>query len=352
VRLSAHYRLAENGDWLHAGSGVSSQLKSCVMVPVPFFSILCVLFAPALAHAQPKLPVSGDPVAATVNDEKVYRSEVLRTFFTTLKGKHKSLDGLTRNKLLATVLEEMVDQRLVYQSLKKLGKTADAKTVDAEIRTIGEQLKKRKQSWLEHLKQKGYTKTTFRRQIEWRLSWQGHLDATINDKLLEDYFVRHRSEYGGGQVRASHILLRADDPSNGEAIQKLVDRAAGIRENIQGSKLTFEAAAKKYSDGPSRLRGGDIGYFPRKGVQGETFSKAAFDLKKDQISAPVVTTFGVHLIKVTDIRAGKKKWTDVRAELRRNVARELFEKIADKQRSGAKVKYTDVVPYFDIRSAP
>ncbi len=317
-----------------------------------FVTILCVLLAPVLALGQSKPSASGDPIAATVNDEKVYRSEVLRTFYTTLKGKHESLDGLTRNKLLASVLEEMVDQRLVYQFLKKSGKTADAKTVDAEIRTIGQQIKKRKQTWPEHLKQKGYTKTTFRRQIEWRLGWQGYLDATINDKLLEDYFVRHLSEYGGGQVRASHILLRVDDQASGEALQKLVNRAAEIRKKIKGGEVTFAAAAKKYSDGPSRLRGGDIGYFPRKGVQGESFSRAAFDLQKDEISEPVVTTFGVHLIQVTDIRAGKKKWTDVRAQLQRNVTRELFERIADKERSGAKVKYTDVVPHFDIRSAP
>ena len=310
------------------------------------------LFSPTSATAQEKPAASSDPVAATVNDEKVYRSEVLRTFFTTLKGKHESLDGLTRNKLLASVLEEMVDQRLVYQFLDKAGKTVDAKTVDAEIRTIGEQLKKRKQTWPEHLKQKGYTKTTFRRQIEWRLSWQGYLDATITDKLLEDYFVRQLGEFGGGQVRASHILLRVDDQASGEALQKLVDRASEIRKKITDGELTFEAAAKKYSDGPSRLRGGDIGFFARKGVQGEAFSKAAFDLKKDAISEPVVTGFGVHLIKVTDIRAGKKKWTDVKPQLRREVTRELFEKIADKQRSGAKVKYTNVVPHFDMRRTP
>ncbi|MCG8587163.1 MAG: hypothetical protein MI757_20855, partial [Pirellulales bacterium] len=61
-----------------------------------------------LAQEAPK--TGGDPVAATVNGDKIYRSEVLRTFFTTLKGKHQGLDAATRSKMLASILDEVIDQ--------------------------------------------------------------------------------------------------------------------------------------------------------------------------------------------------------------------------------------------------
>ena len=289
----------------------------------------------------------GDPVAATVNGEQVYRSEVLRTFYTTLRGKHESLDATTRTKMLASVLDEVIDQRLVYAFLKQSGKVASEATVTAELKTIAAQLEKQKQDRAEYLKENGYTPTTFRRQIAWRLSWQAYLDATINDELLKKYFQSHLPEYDGSEVRASHILLRIDDQSSGESVQRVVDKARRIRQEIKQDTSTFAEAAKKYSDGPSRLRGGDIGFFPRYGVQGEAFSRAAFDLGKYDISDPVVTSYGVHLIQATEIRPGKKKWTDIKDRLRRDITRELFEKIAAKQRVGAKIEFTNAVPHFE-----
>ena len=65
-------------------------------------------------------------------------------------------------------------------------------------------------------------------------------------------------------------------------------------------KLDFAEAARKYSDCPSKEKGGDIGTFPYKFVVVEPFAKAAFAMKKGDISGIVVTDFGLHLIKVTD----------------------------------------------------
>jgi parvulin-like peptidyl-prolyl isomerase len=307
-------------------------------------AILLALCMRGVARTEEKPKASGDPVAATVNGEAVYRSEVLRTLYATLKGRHESLDAAARGKLLARVLEEMIDQRLVYQFLKKSGKAADAKSVAAEIAAIGKQLEKRRREWPAHLKENGYTRTTFERQIEWRLSWQAYLEETMTDKLLEEYFASHLPQYDGGEVRASHILLRIENQSSGKELQKLVEKAGKIRREIKGGEITFAEAAKKYSHGPSRLRGGDIGYFPRHGVQGEEFSRAAFALAKKEISDPIVTEFGVHLIQTTDIRPGTRQWTEVRSELARDVTRELFEKIAKKQHVGAKIEYTGVIP--------
>lgn len=90
------------------------------------------------------------------------------------------------------------------------------------------------------------------------------------------------------QVRASHILVSTEE----EAKHVLKELATG---------KTFADMAMKYSSCPSKARGGDLGFFG-KGQMVKEFETAAFSLPVGQVSAPVRTQFGYHLIVVT----GKK----------------------------------------------
>ena len=71
--------------------------------------------------------------------------------------------------------------------------------------------------------------------------------------------------------------------------------------------MTFADAAEKYSAGPSRAKGGDLGFIPRHGIMVEPFARAAFVLAKGEISPPMATVFGIHLITVTDVKPGDEK---------------------------------------------
>lgn len=91
------------------------------------------------------------------------------------------------------------------------------------------------------------------------------------------------------EVRASHVLVQ----TRKEAVQ--------IKKEIERGEITFEDAARLHSLCPSGQRGGDLGYFNRKQMV-QSFSDAAFDLKVGEISDPVGTKFGWHIIKTTDKR--------------------------------------------------
>lgn len=88
------------------------------------------------------------------------------------------------------------------------------------------------------------------------------------------------------EVRASHVLVQ----TRKEALQ--------IKNDIKSGKITFEDAAKQYSLCPSGQNGGDLGFFNRKQMV-QQFADAAFDLKIGEISEPVGTKFGWHIIKTT-----------------------------------------------------
>ena len=90
------------------------------------------------------------------------------------------------------------------------------------------------------------------------------------------------------QVRASHILVK----TRAEAIQ--------IRKAIDDG-ASFEYYAKNYSLCPSGQKGGDLGYFSR-GQMVQPFEDEAFELPVGEVSMPVGTEFGWHLIKVIDKR--------------------------------------------------
>ena len=89
------------------------------------------------------------------------------------------------------------------------------------------------------------------------------------------------------QVRAQHILV----PDENEA--------KAVKNEIESGKITFEDAAEKYSECPSKANGGNLGYFGR-GMMVKEFEQAAFDGTVGKVSNPVQTQFGWHLIKVID----------------------------------------------------
>lgn len=90
------------------------------------------------------------------------------------------------------------------------------------------------------------------------------------------------------EVRASHILVGTEQEAN------------RLREEILNGK-EFADIAAEYSQCPSGAAGGDLGFFGR-GMMVKPFEDAAFSLKEGELSEPVQTQFGWHLIKVTGVK--------------------------------------------------
>ena len=89
------------------------------------------------------------------------------------------------------------------------------------------------------------------------------------------------------EVRASHVLVKTEDEA-----KKLI-------EDINAGKISFEDAARQISLCPSGHEGGDLGFFKR-GVMVKPFEDAAFAMKEiGEVSEPVETQFGWHLIQLT-----------------------------------------------------
>jgi peptidyl-prolyl cis-trans isomerase D len=123
-------------------------------------------------------------------------------------------------------------------------------------------------------------------------------DVKIDNDEMLDYYETNRNEfYTPKTVEASHILIKTAKDADAQTVEKTKKRALEIMEMARKGK-DFADLAKKYSEGPSGLKGGSLGAFKREAMV-KPFS--AFSMKSGEISEPVRTSFGWHIIKVDKI---------------------------------------------------
>lgn len=130
------------------------------------------------------------------------------------------------------------------------------------------------------------------------------------------------------EVRARHILVKTEQ----EAKDIIAQLAKGG---------DFTELAKKSSDGPSSQTGGDLGYFSR-GQMVKPFEDAAFATEKGQVSKPVQTEFGWHVIKVEDKRNRPvPAFEEVKDQLVASLIQTRLKSVVQELRSSAKIEVVD-----------
>lgn len=118
--------------------------------------------------------------------------------------------------------------------------------------------------------------------------------ASLDQAEVEKYYEENKAMFAESEkVRASHILVDSEEA------------ALGIIENIE-SGSAFENQARESSSCPSKERGGDLGEFQRGSMVPE-FEEAAFNMEIGEISGPVKTQFGYHIIKLIDKKPASEK---------------------------------------------
>jgi parvulin-like peptidyl-prolyl isomerase len=285
-------------------------------------------------------------VVATVGDDAIRAGEVARLVALATRG--QEVHPSARPILQAQSLAELVERRLVLAYAVRTKTAASRAQIEALLTELKQKLTTQGRRWEDYLQKESLSETDLRRQIAWNLAWSKYVARYVTEPRLQAYFAAHQAEFDGRELSLSQILLR---PARGDGPDKwpeLVARAENIRRAITAGEISFAEAAAKYSAGPSARQGGRLGFVPRHGVMDESFSRAAFALAEGQISPPVQTPFGVHLIRCDAIRPGTRKWSDVRKPLEEALGRELLEKLAQSEQAFTRVEFTGKAPYFPL----
>ena len=145
--------------------------------------------------------------------------------------------------------------------------------------------------------------------------------VSISDEELQDYFDENQEEYNTPKtVEARHILLKVDQNAGPEDVEKARKKALDIVKMAREGK-DFPELAKKYSEGPTRDRGGYLGTFKREAMV-RPFADKAFSMKAGEISEPVRTRFGWHIIKVEKVNEASVLSSD---EAKKKIQKKLTE---------------------------
>lgn len=195
----------------------------------------------------------------------------------------------SQQQLKPSIVQMLVQDKLIADDMKKNNVKVDDKELDDKflqyIQQFGGQEKFDKM-----LEDYNMSSDKFKETIKKDQIYQKHRDwfekkHPVSDKDAKKYFDEHKETLA--QVKASHILVADENTAN--EVKKKIDNGAD-----------FAELAKEYSkDTANSNKGGDLGYFTKDKMVKE-FADKAFSMKKGEVSEPVKTSYGYHIIKVDD----------------------------------------------------
>jgi parvulin-like peptidyl-prolyl isomerase len=248
-----------------------------------------------------------------------------------------------RKEMRKAALNMLIDDALMRQYLRKYIPAPTQPEVNQELNELVEVLKKQTppKTLEQFLREGKQTMEQLRADMVSKLQWKAYLYKRLPDANVKAYFDQNRIFFDKVMVRASHILVKVKANATPQEKQAAMNRMQAIRQEIMTGKVDFAEAAKKYSDCPSKTKGGDIGLFPYKFAVVEPFARAAFSTKVGDITDVVSTDFGLHIIKVTDrTRPEPANFETIKEGVREVYAQDLdiYQQILAQQRKTSTVE--------------
>ena len=257
----------------------------------------------ALAQDEAPEEVAVDTVVAEINGTEITAGHLIL-----LRAQlPEQLQQLPLDQLYDGLIQQAVSQALLSQSLEDVPQAAEM--------TLENQ----------------------QRAVRANVVMQRIAEEVVTEAALEEAYA---AEYGGREAtpeyNASHILVETRDEA--AALKAELDEGAD-----------FAALAREHSTGPSGVNGGNLGWFGP-GMMVPSFEDAVADLSPDEVSQPVETQFGWHLVKLNDRREqAPPAMEDVRDELAQSIQQEAVQARLEELREAGNVlsrDVTDIDPGF------
>lgn len=203
----------------------------------------------------------------------------------------------------ATLLEQVINKKLLLLDAKK-----NLLEHNAEFKAE-----------LERIKEEMLANFNVQKAIE---------NVSATDEDAKAYFEQHKDQFQKGEsVCASHILVDSEE------------KAKEIKAQIEKGEISFEDAARQNSSCPSSQNGGALGEFTR-GQMVPEFDQAAFSMEVGELSDPVKTQFGYHLIKVTEKNGpSEMKFEDIKDQVKNMVLTEKRQAALNSKINQLKILY-------------
>lgn len=201
------------------------------------------------------------------------------------------------------VLDNLIDQELLYQDAKSKGLKVDDAEVAVQLEAVKGQFPD-EATYNSQLAAQGMKEEDIKKDIGKTLLVEEYItnkyssDIKIENSDTQKFYEENSQYFSKPeQVRASHILIKVE-PDAEESVKKdALERTNAIKVRLNSGE-EFSELARNLSEGPSNVNGGDLGSFGR-GQMVKPFEDAVFSLEVGAVSDVVETQFGYHIIKLT-----------------------------------------------------
>ncbi|MGC2576660.1 MAG: peptidylprolyl isomerase, partial [Terrimicrobiaceae bacterium] len=275
---------------------------------------------PAAGEGSARLELK-DPVA-TVDGEKISKAQLDEAFDKAVQMTGVNAADLTSEQKMEgyrQILDELITEKLVSKAAA--GVTVPQSEVDAQIAKIKAQFPS-EEDFSKQLATVGQSPEQLGEMVRKMLKQQQWLESEIasktevTDEEAKKFYEANKAEFEQPEtVKASHMLFRVNKEDSEEVVNKKLEQAKTAEARAKKGE-DFATLAKELSEEPgAKESAGDLGFFPKDRMVPE-FASAAFSQKVGDISDPVRTQFGWHIIKVTDKKAaGTLPYDEVKAQL-------------------------------------
>jgi peptidyl-prolyl cis-trans isomerase C len=222
--------------------------------------------------------------------------------------------GVDQSEALAAkfgqrIIDQLISGELLYQEGEKTGYEASTEKIDEAFNDLLSRYET-EDAFKEEMSKRGFTEITLRENMKKQITIQDFIEGAIvpsieiaDEEVKKIYNDNPDMFTTPEEIQASHILINVSEGDAQEKKDEALDRIRKIAAIAREDGADFAQLARDNSEGPSASNGGDLGFFGR-GRMVPAFEKAAFALKVGDVSDPVLTQFGYHVIKLMDKKGG------------------------------------------------
>jgi parvulin-like peptidyl-prolyl isomerase len=277
------------------------------------------------------------PVAATIDGQEVISiREVDQLVAAITQG--GDLSPALRDRMRKTALQQLIGRHIILKYLEEKRTAATETDIQAYVSQLHTKLTNQNVTWETFLDRIGLSQNEFKTSVKWKLSWDNYLRLRLSDENLQKFFEQNRQHFDGTEIKVSQILIKLPADAEPAKIQEAIDQLQKIKQQVEENRLTFQDAAEKYSQAESASLGGQLGRIPRQNAMPDVFSKTAFELNPQEISDPVVTNIGVHLVLCEEVFPGQRSRSEVEGEVRQEAIRYLFNWVVNEKKGDHQIQ--------------
>lgn len=302
------------------------------------FLLLCCLGLSLLLFAAPVRGQDAFRPAAVVNDEVISVLDLAMRVRLAIVGAGVQDSQEVRRRLTPQVLRGLIDERLQLQEAQRLDISVSDDEVARALQQISEQNNMTEGQFLSMLRNRGIIPTTLIDQIRAQIAWQVVIrrrlrpTVSISEEEVQEVADRLANRQGSLERRVAEIFVAVESATQEE---EALANANRLLEQLR-SGANFAGLARQFSQSGTANLGGDRGWV-RDGELPEELNRALAQMGPGEVSAPIRTVSGFHILLLRDMRKNEGQEID-RQRIQQNLTNQRVNQLA--QRSMQELRRT------------